>query len=604
MRAVAWLALALACGATAAAGKTLSIEGHEGTRAITAYAQVLEDAAGTLDFAAARAASAGWRTGPESALAFGFTRSVFWARWQIANTGGRAQDLVVDLGNPRQDHATWYLLRDNGERIETVHAGDRLRYSQRPLPARNIALPLPLAPGERVELIVRLASHDGLFEPMPVAIYDRAAFFAHAEAESQILTLYHGGLLALALYNLLLFATTRERAFGLYVGYISSLLVWTYTQRGYGFQFLWPEATAFNNNILTVGAAWAFGIFGLFTVEYLKLREHAPRWLVRLNQALAWTNIVVVALPAALDRYAFAAAFGQVTGVAMAVVSLSTGVWLLRRGQRQARFFVLAFAVLGVGATAFILQVAGLVPANAFTTWGVQVGSGFEALVLALGLADSLNMMKLRALNAERGAREAQQALTTRLEQQVQQRTQELEHVNRRLLALSVTDELTGAYNRRHFNAHCIDTLAANARADPLAFCMFDLDHFKAYNDRYGHQAGDAALQAVVAAVQQALKRSGDALFRLGGEEFGALFTAATPDHAAEFVERLREVVRNARIVHEGNPAGIMTASFGVAWWSAAAVPTLTPERVYAAADQALYCAKAAGRDRLELLAA
>ncbi len=559
-------------------------------------AELLEDRSRRLDHAQAREART-WQSQHHDALVFGFSRSAFWLRWRFHNTSDQFQDLVVDLGNARQDYVDWYVFRGPGnEPTQRVSSGDRHPFADRPLPARNLAMPLRMEPGEHLDLMVRLASHDGLYEAMPVRLVPRDVFHAEEDSQSLVVTLYHGGLMALALYNLLLFAATRERAFGLYVGYMLSLLLWNFTFQGYGFKHLWPDSMAFNNNVLTVAAAWAFGIFGLFTIEYLKLRDSAPRWVLRSNQALAWANIAV-ALPAMADYYALGAAIGQATGIAMALVSLSTGVWLLLKGQRQARFFVLAFSVLGVGATAYILQVVGLVPANALTSWGLQVGSGFEALVLALGLADTMNTLKAEKIQAERRARQAQEAANEALEIQVAERTQALERANQRLHALAVTDALTGAFNRRHFNDFCAAALEQPSRSGPLALCMFDLDHFKRYNDTYGHQAGDISLRQVAAAVQAELDRTGGALFRLGGEEFGALFAAPSLEQAVAFAERLRQAVSDLDIAHAGNATGCMTASFGVGWWGTGNDPGLTPDGMYAAVDQALYAAKAAGRN-------
>lgn len=206
------------------------------------------------------------------------------------------------------------------------------------LPARPFALPLKLAPGQRVQVPIRLASQDGLYEAMPSTLFTQAAFNANLERQDLVLSLNHGGRLALALYQLLLFIATRERAFGLYVGYMVSLLAWNLLFQSDAFRHGWPEATACNNNVLTVAAAWAFGFF---TVEYLQLRHAAPHGLRRTVQALARANMVFV-LPAAMDFYALGAGIGDVTGVALAAVALGAGFWLQAKGQRQARIFVLA----------------------------------------------------------------------------------------------------------------------------------------------------------------------------------------------------------------------------------------------------------------------
>ena len=443
-------ALALICitlvARAVAAPPTVRTTAVEAGRPITGFAEVLEDRSGKLDIAAVRRAAAGWSAGNGNALVFGFTLSTFWVRWHFENAAATVSDLVIDLGNPRQDYVDWYLFRGGATRVEVTRSGDRRPYAERPLDARNFALPISLQPGEEVELYVRLSSHDGLYEAMPFRLYSRRAFFAEADRENVILSLYHGGLLALAVYNFLFFVATRQRSFALYVGYMASLLAWNFVFRGYGFQYLWPDATAFNNNILTVAAAWAFGIFGFFTIEYLNLRENVPRWVLRLNQTLAWLNIAV-AIPAALDLYAIGAGIGQVTGIAMALVSLVTGGWLLWCGLRQARFFMLAFTLLGIGATAYILQVIGVVPPNLWTTWGLQFGSVVEGLILALGLADALNVMRAKVLQAERQLREAEQFRITELEQRVAERTRELEdhRDNLRTLVEQRTSDLTAA---------------------------------------------------------------------------------------------------------------------------------------------------------------
>ncbi len=183
-------------------------------------------------------------------------------------------------------------------------------------------------------------------------------------------------------------------------------------------------------------------------------------------------------------------------------------------------------------------------------------------------------------------------------EQRLHDDARALEAANRQLRDLAILDALTGAFNRRHFNDVCLAALAGAQRGHAVALCMLDVDHFKAYNDHYGHQAGDAVLQAVAQTMKDALKRSTDALFRVGGEEFCVIFSAATAEAARHFVGQLIAALHALALPHEHSPQGIVTASFGLAWW-AAPTPHLTPESMYAAADAALYEAKRAGRDRV-----
>jgi len=183
-------------------------------------------------------------------------------------------------------------------------------------------------------------------------------------------------------------------------------------------------------------------------------------------------------------------------------------------------------------------------------------------------------------------------------EQRLQDDARALEAANRQLRDLAIVDALTGAFNRRHFNDVCLAALAGAQRGQAVALCMLDVDHFKAYNDRYGHQAGDAVLKALSLTLKDSLKRSTDALFRLGGEEFGVIFSATSAETARHFVGQLSAALHALALPHEGSPQGVVTASFGLAWW-AAPTSQLTPEVMYAAADEALYEAKRSGRDQM-----
>lgn len=603
-RAVAQLAIGLAglvgLAASAHALEALPWQPQAPTLNLVPQAEWLEDRSTRLDLNGARAAG-GWQYGRGNALAFGYTPSAFWVRWRITNTSQQPADAVIDLGHPRHDHAHWHVLRLGGSRVEQVHSGDRLPFAQQPLPHRHIALPLQLAPRETVEVWLRLSTHDGLFEPLPITLQSRSAFEAAMAREDTILTLFHGGVLALGLYHLLLFAITRQKALGHYAHCVGWLLLWSLTSRGNVWQHVWPGAPDFNNGFLTFTSSAAFAAMGLFAISYLRLREHLSRpWLVAL-QVLVALN-VGDALLALTGQHALAVMLGWATGLPLGILTLALATRLALHGHRAARFYVAAFALLCLGALGYIAQVAALVPVNGFSTWGVEIGATFAMLLLALGLADMLDALGLEKVAAERRARLAQQALVAKLEAQVKERAQALEAANRRLHEVSVTDELTGAFNRRHFNDFCAELFDHAPRQEPLAFCIFDLDHFKAFNDLLGQAAGDQVLRAVSGAVRAELRRSGDLLFRLGGEEFGLLFTATSKEGARQFVERLRHAIRQLHITHPGSPSGIVTASFGVAWWGQPLGSPLSREQLYAQADAQLHGAKKAGRDQVALL--
>lgn len=166
----------------------------------------------------------------------------------------------------------------------------------------------------------------------------------------------------------------------------------------------------------------------------------------------------------------------------------------------------------------------------------------------------------------------------------------------RELERLATTDALTSLGNRRRFDERFSSEVARAARSgESLSLLMCDVDNFKAYNDRYGHPAGDACLAAVAKALDGVIRRPADLAARYGGEEFALVLPATGEDGAKNLAERVRAAVRELAIPHDANDGrGVVTVSVGVA----TVIGAWTAVEIVELADRALYAAKAAGRDR------
>ena len=204
--------------------------------------------------------------------------------------------------------------------------------------------------------------------------------------------------------------------------------------------------------------------------------------------------------------------------------------------------------------------------------------------------------INLASLNARLGATKTQ----------LEQKTRDLEQANEHLAKaietlhrISTQDGLTGVSNRRHFD----ETLglewrrAARSRA-PLTLLLLDIDYFKAFNDRAGHQAGDDCLRRVATALHEAVHRAADFVSRYGGEEFAVLLPETDAEHAGKVAESIRERIEQLDIEHPSSPLGHLTVSVGIA--------TCVPPRdgsgmdgFVKVADEALYDAKRMGRNRV-----
>jgi diguanylate cyclase (GGDEF)-like protein len=177
--------------------------------------------------------------------------------------------------------------------------------------------------------------------------------------------------------------------------------------------------------------------------------------------------------------------------------------------------------------------------------------------------------------------------------------TRQLREANQSLQRLSTLDALTGVPNRRSFNNSLYREWGRAVRDTvPISLIMIDVDHFKAYNDHYGHPQGDECLRQVAKILHDQVKRPGDMLARYGGEEFVALLTHTGIEGATAVAEALRASVDRLHLEHACSAVSDhVTVSVGVA----SAIPdrNSTPDDLVSAADQALYEAKHQGRNRV-----
>lgn len=178
----------------------------------------------------------------------------------------------------------------------------------------------------------------------------------------------------------------------------------------------------------------------------------------------------------------------------------------------------------------------------------------------------------------------------------------ELTRAHERLQELSRVDALTGLYNRRHFQEY-LQQVWERAQYDgsSVSILMVDVDHFKKYNDRYGHPAGDECLSQIAGVLQTTLRRPEDLIARYGGEEFIAVLPTTDANYATAAAERVRVAVEALQMRHESSSAShFVTVSIGVV--SCKADFLLKSSALVSAADQALYQAKHEGRNRICVL--
>lgn len=285
------------------------------------------------------------------------------------------------------------------------------------------------------------------------------------------------------------------------------------------------------------------------------------------------------------------------------------GMWKLRGSLKQPGETLMGFLtswlglhILGIDHS-MARQIAsiegGMAAADAFELEAAHNDNGMQALLKMVG--------NLYHVLAQQNADLVQ--ANQHLEQRVSARTAELAHANtdlqvanEQLQAFSRTDGLLQIANRQFFNERLLEEVSrAQRQGKPLGLLMMDVDFFKRYNDTYGHQAGDACLQAVAQAARGALRRSTDFLARYGGEELVALLPDTDAAGARLIGQRVVDSVAGVALPHTASDAAaVVTLSVGVACEVPLGHnPDAAAKLLLAAADAALYAAKHAGRNRV-----
>lgn len=359
---------------------------------------------------------------------------------------------------------------------------------------------------------------------------------------------------------------------------------------------------------------WLAGM-NLLSASRLVLSVVVPRASDQLRPVLQTTWSVSVALHGlgwAMALFMFAPATAIAQRAAVLVWIAGTASWVVAAYTFMLEA-VVAFLLLQVGSVSLYLlaspamfwklvAVAGLAFLPAMIMVAVRnyvlLLNGYVTQLEKEALAEALAAEKL-AVEALNDSLEEDIRRRRAAEADLREAKERAEELAQALERLSSLDGLTGIANRRRFDQMLTREWKRGAREQqPLALVMCDIDYFKQYNDRYGHQAGDACLRQLAALLDTSTRRGGDLAARYGGEEFAVLLPGTELENARALAETLRDKLQQLGIPHDASDvADVLTASFGVA----ALLPGRDgdPAGLVRAADEALYRAKHAGRNRV-----
>jgi signal transduction histidine kinase len=337
----------------------------------------------------------------------GFTSSALWLRFRLPLELSLDEELLVEIRHPPLDRIELYVPVAGEEartRYERRVVGDRLPWDVREVKDRHYVFRLKRAPRDSDHIYLRVTTTGNLL--VPAYLWHPDLFAAHSRASELGFGLFYGLLLALILYNLMLFISVRDRLYLYYVLYGVSFSLWLLVFDGFAFAYFGPEGDWWANNAFATFTSLAALFGALFARNFLSTRGFAP-WADRLLITFAFIG-GFLAFCGATDwivSYRAIASSNAATAIALAVTVLFVAVRAMLAGYRGARFFLLAWAALLVSLVVFPLRSFGILPVTFFSTYSVHLGLALDLILLSFALGDRFNLMRREARLARTEAR-------------------------------------------------------------------------------------------------------------------------------------------------------------------------------------------------------
>ncbi len=561
-----------------------------------------------------------WIENKKDDINFGFSNAVYWLKLHINNLNEKTEDWALEIAYPTLDYLEIYFVNSQKEIDTHLLGGDQVK--EKIINHPHIVFPALLPKQQQTTLYIRVQTQGAA--QVPLVLWQWQDFTYHSLFHFIIQGIFYGIALVMALYSLVMWLFQKQIIYLSYAIYIVSFTAFVVSMNGVGAQFIWPQHTWLSNIILTSSASIMLASLSYFIMDFFTtIKNHPLLYRILKNSFYIYC---LMAILFAFIPYSIAVRTLTIVVTSSTIFIILVTIYMLKINHPSARFFALAWLALFAGVILYVGEKFGVIASTNVTKYGFQLGASLEMIFLSFALVDRIiNNEKQRILAQEKTlllANQIQQEQqkthdaelenlrlekehTHQLEIQVNERTLELKQAmdnlstaNDTLQTISITDALTGIYNRYYFDEHWrIEHKRAFRDKSHLAIILLDIDHFKKVNDNYGHPAGDACLKQVATSIRNLAAREPDIVCRYGGEEFVLILPGTDEIGAVKVAQKIRLKIEELKI-EWGNLEIKVTASLGIS----SLIPNNSNEsnREYMLnqADQALYQAKHQGRNQ------
>ncbi|XQW85074.1 sensor domain-containing diguanylate cyclase [Thalassotalea piscium] len=524
--------------------------------------------------------------------------------------------IVIDILNTSEQAANFYMVLNNGLQLETVmlyerRFGDTVKTTEITRHYNSLSsaqLRIPAKATWRVYLAVK---SDGE-STIKLDLLSSNEFVTNLSYSQYVTGIAIGGMFALALVMLMLFAANGSRSLLILCGYFVVQTLSLAVLLGINLYNFFPDTPEFRGFEIPLLTSFSSILLLWFARVLFTLKDYSAPFNKELR-LLGWLFFLYLPLSMMLTLNTNVL-IGKFIDVLTPAALIVVGLFLIKQKQRLATLFTIVILLQ------LVFKITNIVTISwySFNSILYTVSFWLHGCLMTFVLSRQYYYQNLdserakkESLESERVSRQAQEELLAlqqknqeQLEIRVQERTlelnialQELENANSELAEKNTLDDLTGLFNRRHYDQKIVAEFRRSRRnLTPLSIVVIDIDHFKKINDTYGHVAGDNCLIALAKTIKAGLRRSTDIGCRYGGEEFCLILPETDVEGAIAIAEDLRIAVKENDFDVTVKKVKL-SISCGVSTYQQE--KDLNPEDLFLAADKALYQAKDRGRDRV-----
>lgn len=455
-----------------------------------------------------------WTQTTSKQASFGFTSSQYWIKAEIKNNTSNTQNMILEIDYVLLDDVVFKAEIAGGRALELA-TGDRRSFYPRHVDHPSVLFAFQLSSGQSISVITRVKTQGSML--LPMYLWTEKAFFEASAGEQKVHFFYYGALAIIFVLNLAVFFTLRERLYLYYALAVLGYLVFFATSRGFVHQMILPNAPDLNSRLFLVSMPFLALFSLLFARSFMRTYRDSPI-LDKAIFAMIVFEVFNLLVALFLD-YDFSVRVSALGGVLLFAVLFLAGPISWFKGKRSGIYFTLAWIPLTLGFAVTTGRSTGALPNTFWTEYAMQIGSGIEALILTLALADRLYREREKKIRAQA------QSLDTA---QQRNRTQSL------LAQTMSRDPVTHLLNRNRFEWLIRNTLMENP--DKRYFiAVVNLSHIDDITRTLGLSSSERLLRQVASSLQQDVQSlpgvvsaqlddgREEGLFQVAGVTFGVL---------------------------------------------------------------------------------